>query len=631
MRRNPNPVTLALLSLACIVLLAACSSGGPVLQYVTITPSSASAPVGSTFQFTAQAYYSNGSVQDGTSLVTWASSNTAAATIVAGGLATAIADGTTTITATAAGTPGASAALTVNTLKSIAVTPANPTVPLGTNQQFAATGTFDDATTGDVTSAVTWTSSNTAAATIDTTTIGQADVASTATVGATSTISAAWLGVTGSTLLTVGAAVPMSLQISVPNPAIAVGNSVALVVTETWSDGTKGHAPSSRVTWTSEATSVANIAANGVAAAFATGKATITATEPALTRAPKAGTSTLKVVPGKAHYAYVSNVGTSNIQSWKVNANASPYLTPTTQDTFGSSSVAQPLIDRSGLFMYSTDTAGNEHVIKIDPATGTLAESGGATPSVGAGGPYYAVADPYSRFLFVANAATHAVYGFTLDANHNLVAIADASPFTTTSPQSLFIDHTGSFLYVVNSASSATANGTVSMFNIDQSSGALTAPTSNATIPTGPKPSMGTLDPAGSHLYIANAGNNTVSEFAIASSGALSNTRTLTLPATGVSNVAVDPAGKFAYVSAADTQGQILGFNIKSGDVITRGSPMSGDTGAIVIDPTGALMAVDGSGAGSISLFRVSSGALSAVTPVNAGTGPRYVTFYVAP
>ena len=628
MRRNPNQSTLALVSLACIVLLAACTSGGPVLQYVTITPQSASAPVGSNFSFTAQAYYSNGSVQDGTSLVTWTSSNTTVATIVAGGVATALADGTTTINASAAGTSGASAALTVNTLKSIAVTPANPTVPLGTNQQFTATGTFDDATTGDITSQVNWTSSN-ADVTMDTTTTGQADVASTATVGETSTITAAVLGVTGSTLLTVGAAVPTSLQISVPASMIAVGNSAALVVTETWSNGTTGHAPSSRVTWASDATSVANIAANGVAAAFAAGKATITATEPALPRAPKAGTATLKVVPGKAHYAYVSNAGTSNIQSWNVNANASPYLTPTAQGSFGSGSVAQPLIDRSGLFMYSTDTAGNEHVIKIDPATGTLAESGGATPSVGAGGPYYAAVDPYGRFLFVANAATHAVYGFTLDANHNLAAIADASPFTTASPQSLFIDHTGSFLYVVNGASSDTANGAISMFNIDQSSGALTVPASNATIATGPKPSRGTLDPAGTHLYIANAGNNTVSEFAIASGGALSNTRTLTLPAAGVSNVAVDPAGKFAYVSAADAKGQILGFNIKSGDVIARGS---GDTGgAIVIDPTGALMAVDGEGAGAISLYRVSSGALSAVTPVNAGTGPRYVTFYVAP
>jgi hypothetical protein len=67
MRRN-NQSALALISLACIVLLAACNSSTPVLQYVTITPPTGTTSVSGTFQFTAQAYYSNGSVQDGTSL-----------------------------------------------------------------------------------------------------------------------------------------------------------------------------------------------------------------------------------------------------------------------------------------------------------------------------------------------------------------------------------------------------------------------------------------------------------------------------------------------------------------------------------------------------------------------------------
>src|SRR6516225_4772628 len=95
--RRTNQSALALLSLACIVLLAACGSAAPVLQYVTISPSTATASVGGTSQFTAQAYYSNGSIQDGTSLVTWASSNTSVATIVAGGVATSVGAGTTSI------------------------------------------------------------------------------------------------------------------------------------------------------------------------------------------------------------------------------------------------------------------------------------------------------------------------------------------------------------------------------------------------------------------------------------------------------------------------------------------------------------------------------------------------------
>ena len=151
MRRN-NRSALALISLACIVLLGACSSSTPVLQYVTITPPTGTTSVSGTFQFTAQAYYSNGSVQDGTSLVTWASSNTSVATIVAGGLATGVGAGTTSITATAAGIADASPTLTVNAPVSVSVSP--QTTATGTGQTVSFTANVTNGKSG-----VTWTAS----------------------------------------------------------------------------------------------------------------------------------------------------------------------------------------------------------------------------------------------------------------------------------------------------------------------------------------------------------------------------------------------------------------------------------------------------------------------------------------
>ena len=53
------------------------------------------------------------------------------------------------------------------TLTSISVTPASPSIAVGQTQQFTATGTFDDESTADITSTATWTSSDTAVATID--------------------------------------------------------------------------------------------------------------------------------------------------------------------------------------------------------------------------------------------------------------------------------------------------------------------------------------------------------------------------------------------------------------------------------------------------------------------------------
>ena len=55
------------------------------------------------------------------------------------------------------------------TLQSIAVSPAAPSVGIGNTQQFTATGTYSDNSTKNITSSVTWASSNTLFATVDVT------------------------------------------------------------------------------------------------------------------------------------------------------------------------------------------------------------------------------------------------------------------------------------------------------------------------------------------------------------------------------------------------------------------------------------------------------------------------------
>ena len=85
-----------------------------------------------------------------------------------------------------------SATLTVTpaTLVSIAVTPANASIGVGTTQPFTATGTFSNQTTQNLTSSVMWNSS-----TVSTATINAAGVAS-GVAGGTTTITAAQSGVT---------------------------------------------------------------------------------------------------------------------------------------------------------------------------------------------------------------------------------------------------------------------------------------------------------------------------------------------------------------------------------------------------------------------------------------------------
>jgi hypothetical protein len=74
---------------------------------------------------------------------------------------------------------------TLSPLTSITVTPANPTVNVGATQQFAATGTYQDSSTANITSQVTWNSSNTTAAIINNAGLATAQAAGNSNITAT--------------------------------------------------------------------------------------------------------------------------------------------------------------------------------------------------------------------------------------------------------------------------------------------------------------------------------------------------------------------------------------------------------------------------------------------------------------
>jgi hypothetical protein len=190
------------------------------LVSIAVSPDKPSVAKGLTKAFTATGGFSDGTSQDITSQVTWASANTAVATIsnaaATHGLATAVATGSSTISATLNGISG-STVLTVDPaiLETIMVSPANPSVVQGQTEQFTALGMYSDNSTQDLTTQVTWASANTAVATITTT-----GVASGVAAGQ-STISASLAGLSGSSQLTVTTPAP-------PPPPLVTVTSVAL-------------------------------------------------------------------------------------------------------------------------------------------------------------------------------------------------------------------------------------------------------------------------------------------------------------------------------------------------------------------------------------------------------------------
>jgi hypothetical protein len=248
------------------------------LTSIQVTPVNPSIAKSTTQQFTATGTYNDGTTQDLTTQVAWSSSATAVATIAATGLATGVAAGTTTIAATLSGITG-STTLTVTsaTLTSITVTPANAHVALTYYLQYTATGTFSDGTTQNLTSLVTWSSSQTTVAKISNA-IGASHGRATVVGLGTTTITATYIGVSGSTTLVGTNATLVSIAVTPPSMTLHRHNKQQLTATGTFSDGTTLDL-TTQVSWKSTSNKNANVNATGTVSANKVGTATITATK----------------------------------------------------------------------------------------------------------------------------------------------------------------------------------------------------------------------------------------------------------------------------------------------------------------------------------------------------------------
>ena len=649
------------------------------VRRAALKPSDITTAVCGSLQFSATGYYSNGTTKDQSTTVSWASSNTSAASIDNTGLATGVGLGTTNIVASLLGVSSAAAPLEVDLLNSITVGPPNPSLALGLTQAFTATGTFQIASGGtaqqDITGQVTWASSDPTVATIDNTgtatTVGQG----TTTISATSCDGLT----TSSTTLKVTPPAPQSLQVTPATSTIATGTTVQFTAMEVLSDGTT-QAPQHPVAWTSDTATVGPInGTTGLAQGLSAGTANITATESVSSFTASAA---LTVQAATARFAYVANngggcTGNGSISSYTVDTTATTPFTPLATTT--ANGPQQVLVHSSGDLLYYIDCGNHLHVLDVDSSSGTLTDPNGtASPPTGPApvvdncqpsSTQVGVIDPTGRFIYVISSEGKCIFGFaitqptspldpTMAGAMTLIPGFDpANGYTDATlnfPTWIMTDRSGKFLYVVNSTfdakTSTSGQGTISQYSIDQNTGAIT-PLSPASVNVGVSgtnfPQFATTDTHG-HVYVANEGlvvgpgnQETVAAFRIGSNGALTHFGT-DLPvsaAVNTINVHTDPTGKFLYVldgGSAGT-GQLFAYNLDTAGNITTQIGTVQDTGngpaGMDIDPTGVLLAIDNSIDANISLF--SLGSDGAATPasqatVPAGTGAAFVTFYNA-
>jgi uncharacterized protein YjdB len=237
---------------------------------VAVLPTSANLQRGATTTLTATVKDVTGAVVADRQ-VTWSTSNVSVAGVSATGVVTGNAIGAATITASSGGRSG-SAAITVVPVPvgSVAVDPT--TADLLAGQSITITPTVRDANGTVVTDrVVTWSSSNTAVATVSSTT-----GVVTARAAGTATISAASEGKTATTSVTVTLVPVATIALQPTTLTIAPGQAATLTATTKTADGTvvTGRA----IAYASDNTGVARVSTTGVVTGVAFGTATVTAT-----------------------------------------------------------------------------------------------------------------------------------------------------------------------------------------------------------------------------------------------------------------------------------------------------------------------------------------------------------------
>lgn len=233
---------------------------------VTLNETSLTMTVGDTQALTATVTPSNATDKS----VTWSSSNTSVAAVSSSGVVTAKAAGSATITVTTVdggkkATCSVSVVAATVSVTGVSLNKASMSLVIGGTERLTATVTPSNATNKNVT----WSSSNTSVATVD----SNGNVSAINVGTAVITVKTEDGGKTATCNVTVNPITVTGVSLNQTSLTMTVGDTQTLTATVTPSNATD-----KSVTWSSSNTSVATVSSSGVVSAKSVGNATITVT-----------------------------------------------------------------------------------------------------------------------------------------------------------------------------------------------------------------------------------------------------------------------------------------------------------------------------------------------------------------
>jgi YVTN family beta-propeller protein len=284
----------------------------------------------------------------------------------------------------------------------------------------------------------------------------------------------------------------------------------------------------------------------------------------------------------------------------------------------------------------------------INPTTGALASIGPPVPSNDEFTDSVTV-DPSGKFAYVASSGDVWDIDFGSILTYTINPTTGALTSTTGgingtgingTPEffnSVALDPSGKFAYAADGGASPAGSfggsSSVSMYTINSTTGALT---SIGMIAAGTGPDSVAVDPVGKFAYVTNFGSNDVSMYTInATTGALASIGTIAAGTAPVS-VAVDSAGKFAYVTNSGSNDvSMYTIDATTGALISIGSIAAGaDPVSVAVDPAGKFAYVanltghDTDGSVSIYTIDATTGGLTPIGTIATELSPTSIAIH---
>ncbi len=315
---------------------------------------------------------------------------------------------------------------------------------------------------------------------------------------------------------------------------------------------------------------------------------------------------------------YAANSGAGSISAFRLNPDNGA-LTSVSGSPFGSGQGPNQLgTNSSGTFLYSANLGGGISAWTVN-ADGTLTALSGSPFQSGTQFTSLAV-DPTLRFVFGGVNGASNIQGFTAVSTGVLTPIAGLT-VTAGTPRRMREAASGKVLFV------AEGNAGVDVFTI-ATDGSLTL---SQNVPLTAANDIA-ISPNVKFAYVAEGSG--VSGYTVdATTGNLTAVAGSPFAAgTNPSGVAVDPSGKFVFVTNAGSN-NVSAYTLDSTTgVLTEvsGSPFSSGTGpsAVTVDPSSRYVYVANKTAGSLSLFTIdttTAGKLNANGSTSTGVGPNDV------